>query len=157
MPQFDASGIVEGLECRLKPYADFDDVIPEPSDRQIAAFLKGLKDLMSGALATMGIGDGTDVTDPDQMMKALDDLEPDKFVEVQDGMAALHAALCGEVTDGDGNVTTPGRPSKEQILAVPMRRRMLFYQWLQTEVMSPEAAAPAGGGQANHLPLRAAV
>jgi hypothetical protein len=156
MPQFDASGVVEGLECRLKPYADFDDVIPEPSDRQIGEFIKGLKALMSGALATMGIEDGLDLTDPAQMMKALDELEPDKFVEVQDGMAALHAALCGEETDPEGTVTRPGKPSKAQILQVPMRRRNLFYQWLQTEVMSPEAAPGGGNGRVTVLPSRAA-
>jgi hypothetical protein len=143
MPQFDASGVVEGLECRLKPYADFDDVIPEPSDRQIGEFIKGLKTLMSSALKTMGIEDGLDLTDPGQMMKALDELEPDKFVEVQGGMAQLHSDLCS------------GRPSKEQILQVPMRRRNLFYQWLQQEVMSPEAATPAGNGQVRILPRAA--
>ena len=143
MPQFDAFGVVEGLECKLKPYADFDGVIPEPSDRQIAEFLKGLKTLMSSALKTMGVEDGTDVTDPDQVMRALDDLEPDKFVEVMDGMAGLHADLCS------------GQPSKEQILTVPMRRRQMFYQWLQAEVMSPEAATPGGNGQVLSLPRAA--
>lgn len=144
MPQFDAEGIVEGLACKLRPYADFEDVIPEPADRQIAEFLKGLKEVVGSALKTMGIEGDLDVTDSGQMMKALDDLEPDKFVEVQDGMAALHSALCS------------GRPSKEQILQVPMRRRNLFYQWLQGEVMSPEAAAPGGNAQISILPRAAA-
>lgn len=155
MPQFDALGVVEGLECKLKPYADFEDVIPEPSDRQIGEFLKGLKELMSGALKTMGLEGDIDITDPAQSLKALDDLEPDKFVEVQDTMAGLHAGLCGEETDTEGNVTTPGRPSKAQILQVPMRRRNLFYQWLQGEVMSPEAATPAGNAQVRILPRAA--
>jgi hypothetical protein len=155
MPQFDASGIVEGLECKLKPYADFEDVIPEPSDRQIGEFLKGLKTLMSSALTTMGIEGEVDATNPEQVMRALDDLEPDKFVEVMDAMAGLHAALCGEETGADGNVTKPGRPSKAQILAVPMRRRQMFYQWLQTEVMSPEAVTPGGNGQVLSLPRAA--
>jgi hypothetical protein len=144
MPQFDADAVVEGLECKLKPYADFEETIPEPSDRQIGEFLKGLKELMSGALKTMGIEEDVDLTDPGQMMTALDQLEPDKFVEVQDTMASLHAALCS------------GRPSKEQILLVPMRRRNLFYQWLQGEVMSPEAAPGGGSARVTVLPSRAA-
>jgi hypothetical protein len=156
MPQFDALGVVEGLECKLKPYADFEETIPEPSDRQIGEFLKGLKELMSGALATMGIEEGVDLTDPAQMMTALDQLEPDKFVEVQDAMAGLHAALCGEETDAEGSVTKPGKPSKAQILQVPMRRRNLFYQWLQGEVLSPEAAPGGGSAQVTVLPSRAA-
>jgi len=155
MPQFDAEGVVEGLACKLKPYADFDEVIPEPSDRQIGEFLRGLKELMSSALKTMGIEGEPDLTDPAQMMTALDQLEPDKFVEVQDAMAGLHAALCGEETDADGNVTRPGRPSKAQILQVPMRRRNLFYQWLQGEVMSPEAVTPGGNAQVLSLPRAA--
>lgn len=144
MPQFDAEGVVDVLQCKLKPYADFEEAIPEPSDRQIAEFLKGLKDLMSGALKTMGIEGNPDLTDPAQMMTALDELEPDKFVEVQDTMAQLHSALCS------------GRPSKEQILQVPMRRRNSFYQWLQGEVMSPEAAPGGGSAQVTVLPSRAA-
>jgi hypothetical protein len=155
MPQFDAFEIVEGLECKLKPFADFEETIPEPSDRQIGEFLKGIKELMSGALKTMGIEDGVDLTDPAQMMTALDQLEPDKFVEVQDTMAQIHAALCGEERDSGGNVTTPGRPSKAQILCVPMRRRNLFYQWLQGEVMNPEAATSAGNAQVMILPRAA--
>lgn len=143
MPQFDAFGIVEGLQCRLKPYADFDDVIPEPTDLRIATFLKGLKTVMASALTDMGVKEGTDLTDPAQMMGALDDLEPGKFVEVMDGMAGLHADLCS------------GKPSKEQILAIPMRRRQMFYQWLQTEVMSPEAVTPGGNGQVLNLPRAA--
>lgn len=144
MPQFDASGVVEGLECKLKPYADFEDVIPEPSDRQIGDFLAGLKQVMATAKDKLGMADEIDVTDPDQMAKALDALEPEEFVRVQDEMAGIHAALCSE------------RPSKAQVLAVPMRRRMLFYQWLQTEVMSPEAAPPAGNGRVTTLPRAAA-
>ena len=79
MPQFDASGVVEGLECKLKPYADFEDVIPEPSDRQIGDFLAGLKKVMATAKDKLGMADEIDVTDPDQMAKALDALEPERL------------------------------------------------------------------------------
>lgn len=143
MPQFDASGIVEGLECKLKPYADFEDVIPEPSDRQIGDFLAGLKKVYADAKQA-GMPDAVDTSDPDQVAEAIEALDPDQYVRFQDSMAGLHAALCSE------------RPSKAQILAVPLRRRNLFFQWLQQEVMSPEAAPPAGSGQVSTLPRAAA-
>jgi hypothetical protein len=142
MPQFDASGVVEGLECRLKPYADFDGLIPEPTDKQIGEFLAGMKRIMKEARDKLGLAEEIDVTDPDAMAKALDDLDPDEFVRVADEMAGIHAALCNDT------------PSKAQILAVPLRRRMLFFNWLQSEVMSPEAATPVGNGQVASLAQR---
>lgn len=146
MPQFDAETIVDPIKLKLLPYVEGFDwtVIAEPSDRQIGEFLKGLKELMSGAMKTIGIEDGVDVTDPEQMMRALDDLEPDKFVEVQETMAALHAGLCSDC------------PSKEQLLKVPMRRRMALFNWLQGEVLNPEAAPGGGNAQVTVLPSRAA-
>jgi hypothetical protein len=148
MPQFDASGIVEGLECKLRPYAEFDGVIPEPTDQQIGEFLSRLKKVLREAQDKLGRKDDTeeiDVTDTAQVAKALDDLDPEDFVKIADEMAALHADLCS------------GTPSKAQILAVPLRRRNLFYQWLQGEVMSPEAASPGGNGQVRTLPRRASA
>lgn len=145
MPQFDAEGIAEGLECRLKPYADFDGLIPEPSDQQIGEFLSALKRAITGARERMGAKEDIDVTDPDQVAEAVENLEPAEFVKMADEMAALHADLCS------------GTPSKAQILAVPLRRRTLFYQWLQGEVMSPEAGKPAGNERARTLPPAAAA
>jgi hypothetical protein len=146
MPQFDAETIVDPIKIRLLPYVEGFDwtVIAEPSDRQIGEFMQGLKEVMSGALKTMGIEDDVDLTDPAQMMTALDQLEPDKFVEVQDAMAAVHAALCSEC------------PSKEQLLQVPMRRRMALFNWLQGEVLNPEVAPGGGNAQVTVLPSRAA-
>jgi hypothetical protein len=137
MPQFDASSIVEPLQCKLRPYADFDDVIPEPSDQQVGVFLAGLKKVMTEANEKLGGAKDVDVTDREQVMAAIEELEPDDFVQVADEMAAIHAALCS------------GRPSKAEILSVPLRRRNAFYNWLQGEVLNPEAAPGAGNGQAS--------
>ena len=68
------------------------------------------------------------------MLKAIDELEPEKFVEVMTELADMHAKLCS------------GKPSRAQILAVPIRRRLALFAYLQGEVMSPELV-PAGGGQ----------
>ena len=81
--------------------------------------------------------------DPEAMLKAVDDLEPDKFVEVMTDLADMHSKLCS------------GKPSRAQILAVPIRRRFALYAYLQGEVMSPEAVPAAGGPQQNGLRLAA--
>lgn len=136
MPSFDAGSIVEPIHVKLMPFADFDADVQEPSDKQLGAFLSALKRLMgSGGLAAIGIEGGLiDTTDPDAMMKAVGELEPDKFVEVMTDLADMHSKLCS------------GKPSKAQILAVPIRRRFALFAYLQGEVMSPEPV-PAGGGQ----------
>jgi hypothetical protein len=153
MPQFDAEGIVEGLQCKLKPYADFDGLVPEPTDAQVGAFLAGLKKALRESRDRLGAKEQVDVTDPEQVAKAFDDMDPGEFERTADLMAGLHAALCGEHDLPDGT-HVPGTPSKEQILAVPSRRRVLFFRWLQNEVLSPEAAP--GGGKTQPRPLRAA-
>lgn len=144
MPQFDASGIVEALKCTLTPYADFDDVIPEPSDKQVGEFLTGLRRVMAQARDKLAAQGDVDVTDAAQVAKAIDELEPQEFVATAAELAALHAALCS------------GTPSKAQILKVPIRRRVHFYSWLQGEVLSPEAAPAGGSTPATRPPLRAA-
>ena len=136
MPQFDAADVVEPLECKLVPYADFNEVIPEPSDQQVGEFLAALKKLMAEANEKLGASKDVDITDREQVTAAIESLEPADFVKVADDMAALHAALCS------------GRPSKAQILSVPLRKRNAFYNWLQGEVLNPEAGTGAGNGQA---------
>lgn len=144
MPQFDAAGIVEGLDCKLKPYTDFDGTITEPSDLQIGVFLAGLQQIMREDRDRLRRGQEVDVTDPEQVMQAIDAMDPAQFERTAGALAELHAALCS------------GSPTAEQILAVPPRRRVLFFNWLQTEVLNPEAVTPAGNAQVRTLRQRAA-
>lgn len=145
MPLFDAGSVVEPIHVRLMPFAEFDADIREPSDKQLGEFLAGIRTLMGGgALAAMGLdGAEIDTRDPDAMMTALDALEPGKFVEVMTELAELHSKLCS------------GKPSRSQILSVPIRRRMALYAYLQGEVMSPEPVPAAGGQPQNGLRLAA--
>ena len=146
MPSFDAAAIVEPIHVKLMPYAQFDEDVQEPSDKQLGAFLSALKKMQAGGgLAAMGIEGGfIDITDADAVMKAIDELEPDKFVEVMRDLADMHSKLCS------------GKPSVAQILAVPVRRRFALFAYLQGEVLSPEAV-PAGGGQLTVLPRAAGL
>ena len=144
MPSFDAGSVVEPIHIRLLPYADFDADVREPSDKQLGEFLAGLKRLQRSGLASMGIEGGViDTRDTEATMKALDELEPEKFVEVMSDLADLHSKLCS------------GKPTKAQILAVPVPRRMLLFAFLQGEVMSPEPVPADGGQQQNGLRLAA--
>lgn len=135
MPKFEAASVVEPLNYDFAPYVAASGVIDEPNDRLVGTFMAGLQSLMKTGLGQMGL-DAKDLADaaedPDKMMEAISGLQPDEYVKVMDQMADLHAKLCG------------GRPTKAQLLKLPLRVRVLFYGWLQREVMSPEAATPAG-------------
>ena len=130
MPAFSAESVVEALDYSFLPYTDAKGTIREPTDKQIASFLTGVKKVVKESEDKLP--STVDAADPASVMDALDDLDPEDVVSLMGKMAGLYADLCS------------GDPSKAQILALPMRVRQQFFQWLQTEVMSPEAAPGAG-------------
>lgn len=130
MPAFSAESVVEALDFSFKPYTDAAGTIREPSDKQIASFLTGIKRVVKESEDKLPTT--VDAADPASVMDALDDLDPEDVVSMMGKMAGLYADLCS------------GDPSKTQILALPMRVRQQFFQWLQTEVMSPEVGPGAG-------------
>jgi len=140
LPAFSAESVVEALDFSFLPYTDAKGTIREPSDKQIAKFLTGIKKVVKESEAKLP--STVDAADPASVMEALDDLDPEDVVSMMGKMAQLYADLCG------------GDPSKAQILALPMRVRQQFFAWLQTEVMSPEAGPGAGKAQTGS-PLRA--
>jgi hypothetical protein len=138
MPGFQAEHIVEPLDYDFRPYVQAHGTIPEPTDKQIAAFLRGLKEVVDVVQADLP--DDVSADDPAAVLKAMDNLDPEKTIEQMGKMADVYAGLCS------------GTPTAEQISALPMRIRSIFFNWLQSEVMSPEAATPAGNGQVRTLP-----
>ena len=132
MPAFSAESVVEALDYSFLPYTDAKGTIREPTDKQIASFLTGVKKVVKESEDKLP---DVDPADPASVMDALDDLDPEDVVSLMGKMAGLYADLCS------------GDPSKAQILALPMRVRQQFFAWLQTEVMSPEAGPGAGRAQ----------
>jgi hypothetical protein len=118
-------------------------VVKEPTDRQIADYMTGIKtltkDLKEKLPDAFTTGGDVEIT---ALFMAVDDLDPEVVIAFHQGMAGLFAELCS------------GEPSKADILEVPIRIRVMFYAWLQREVMSPEAA-PGGGSNVTMLPARA--
>jgi hypothetical protein len=148
LPAFSAETVVEALDFTFA-YKVGDEAVPgpsgvikEPSDRQIAEFLQGIKDVVKSV--EKDIPGGVPGDDPAALLQAADDLDPERVVSLMAAMADKYAALCS------------GFPSAEQILALPMRRRQGFFLWLQQEVMSPEAGPGAGRAQVIQLPRAAA-
>jgi hypothetical protein len=148
---FDAGTAVEPYHIKLKPFTDFDEDLKEPSDKQIAQLLKDVQvimaDLRKSALTGVDLDmENLDEADPAQMLKAMEALQaidPEVFVHMQESMAGAYSALCS------------GRPTKAQLLKLPLRHRMMFYGDLQSEVISPEAGS-AAGAKVLKLPQRAA-
>lgn len=138
MPGFDAGTIVEALEYTFEPYVSAKGTVKEPSDKQIAEFMNGIKEVITKV--QKDLPDNIDPTDVAQIMAAMDDFSPEIMVTLADDMAEVFSALCS------------GRPTKIQMLALPPRRRTLFYNWLQQEVLSPEAVPGGGTGAVTTLP-----
>ena len=142
MPAFSAESVVEALDYSFLPYTDAKGTIREPTDKQIASFLAGVKKVVKESEDKLP--SGVDPADPSSVMDALDDLDPEDVVSLMGKMAGLYADLCS------------GDPDRGQILALPMRVRQQFFTWLQTEVMSPEAGPGAGRAPVRQLPRAAA-
>lgn len=138
MPSFKAESVVEALDWDFNPYVAAKGVIPEPTDIQVAEFLSALRAVIKEAQA--------DVPDevpsePAAIMEAIDNMDPEKTVEQMSKMCAVYAGLCS------------GTPGKEEIQALPMRVRTIFFTWLQEQVMAPEAASPGMNGTVSTLPI----
>lgn len=138
MPKFDAGSVVERLEFTFEPFHDARGIVPEPNDRQIADFLSGMKDVIKSAEGLAKLGD-VDPNDPQAMLDAMNSLDGDDYVTVMQQMCALFSKLCS------------GMPSAETLIQVPLRPRRLFFEWIQQEVLTPEAG-PAAGTQP--VPIR---
>jgi hypothetical protein len=144
MPKFDAGEVVESLEWDFtKAGVKAKGITPEPTDATIGRFMDGLKKLYEEAQKDMTIELGDDAT-PEQMLEAMSSLTGDSFVKFMADVAGLFADLCG------------GKPSKEQLLALPMRVRAHFYAWIQGEVVNPEVGPGGGTAVVRSLPTAAA-
>lgn len=145
MGGFNAATVVEPLDYDFRtkesPNARH-GVVKEPTDRQIADYMSGIKELTKSLKADLPEGLTDKDADLNDLFGAVDDLDPEVVIHFHQNMAGLFSQLCS------------GDPSKDDILAVPIRIRVMFYAWLQREVMSPEAA-PGGGSNVTKLPARA--
>lgn len=140
MAGFTAQGVVDALDYDFRPYVNAHGTTPEPTDQQISQFLKDIRDTVKGAEGKLP--EDLPGDDPVALLNALDDLEPDIVVQLMAQMSEAYSKLCS------------GKPSAQEISDLPMRVRQIFFNWLQTEVMAPEAAT--GGGNVRALSPRSA-
>lgn len=141
MAGFDAGTVVSPLDFTLRPYVDFNGRVPEPSDDQIAEFLNAAKDIMVAAQKDLNLE--VDPRDNVAMLAALEKLDPTVVLTTMKSMAEAYATLCS------------GKPSVKQLMGLPMRVRIKFFEWLRDEVINPEAGP--GAGTAPVIPLTRAA
>jgi len=143
MPMFDAGSVVESLEWDFtRAGVKAKGITPEPTDATIGRFLDGLKTLYEDAQKLGATGEEAD--SPEQMLEALSALTGEAFVEFMAKTAELFAGLCSD------------KPTKEQLLALPLRVRAHFYAWIQSEVVNPEVGPGGGTAVVRSLPTAAA-
>jgi len=146
MPTFDSSTVtVEDLAWDLHGFGvKAKGTIPEPSDGAIGKFLDDLKTLYAKAQGTGLDADLPENATAAQMMDALAGITGETFVAFMADLAGIFAELCGD------------KPTKANLLALPMRVRVKFYEWVQQEVVNPEAGPGAGNAVVRSLPSAAA-
>jgi len=133
MPTFDAGTVVEALDWDFHAAGvKAKGTIPEPSDAAIGTFLDEVKTLYSKAQKSGMAVDASEGLTPDQMLEALSAVTGDAYVEFMADLAGIFGKLCSD------------KPSKTNLLALPVRVRVKFYAWVQEEVVNPEAGTGAG-------------
>jgi hypothetical protein len=158
LPKFNAATVVEALEWTFEPLLKAKGVIKEPTDDQIVKFLTDVKELVTRLheearqrAASAAEAPGTDLVpagaesrNPADLVDAIEELDPAVVGEFHQELAGIFAELCSD------------DPSREVLLQLPMRIRVIFYSWLRQEVMNPEAAPGAGNAQVTTLRSAAA-
>jgi len=132
---FNAGNVVDPLDFTLMPFVQCEGTIKEPTDAQISTFLASVKTLASDL--RKDVPTLPENATQAQLLDAIDSLDPEIMLSMGKKMAVLYAALCS------------GKPSEEQLLALPPRIRNIFYAWLQEQVMDPEVVSGGGAPQAN--------
>lgn len=121
------SGQYGTLRYDFKTFGGIQGIVPDPSDEQIEAFMRGMREMAK----KYGGDEDLDVDNlsAEQLQDLLEDDSNLRITEAQQEIAELTSEL------------TSGSPNKEQLLALPFRVRQGFLRWLQTKLMDPEANA----------------
>jgi hypothetical protein len=142
MPNFNAATIAESLDYDFAPHVKASGTIPEPSDDQIGEFLDAVQGVMKEAQAM--VPEDLDTDNAAALLDAMNHLEAAEFVRITAKMSGVYSRLCSN------------HPTERQIQALPLRIRRLFFEWLQQEVINPEAVTDDGTAPAK-TPLSAVV
>jgi hypothetical protein len=148
MAGFSAGDVVEPLiydftntKVPIKGLEDCKGTIPEPTPLQVEKFLSASrKEAIRSRLEARELGFTDEDMTPEQILEALDRIDPARTAAARKRNAQILSELCS------GEVTTA------QLLKLPHRLLREFGNWVTTEVLSPEAGA--GGTNAQVLPLR---
>lgn len=134
MAGFTAATVVEPLKYSLKPYVDKTGTVKEPSDTQLDDFDRAITE-ETQRLRKL-VPKLPDRDDADAYLAAVEEAEranvSDEATSTFEIQARIHADLCS------------GEPSFDDLMALPRRVRMHFFNWLNKEVSNPEAGAAAG-------------
>jgi hypothetical protein len=145
MAGFDASSIVEPLKFTLRPFADVEGTIAEPTSLQVEKFFAdSRKEQLRAMREARELGLVPDDADSDEEMtpaqlekflEALAKIDPRRTAAARKRSAEILSALCS------------GQPTTGQLLELPLRILREFSAWIQGEVLSPEVSPGAGKPQ----------
>ncbi len=134
------SGQYGTLRYDFKKFGGVQGLIPDPSDEQIEEFMRSLrqvaKEFSDDDLDDVDVDNAT----AEELSELLDKDENLQLAAAQRAMCECYAQLC------------QGSPDAAALLALPLRVRQGFMQWLQRKLLSGEAsAADTSGSQARRI------
>jgi hypothetical protein len=120
---FDASAYGT-LRYDFKKFGGVQGMIPDPSDEMIENYMRALRDIAR----EFGEDEVSEDATPEEIQDALDNSNLE-IKAAQDAMALATSELC------------QASPSADELLRLPFRVRVGFFNWLQRKLMDPEASA----------------
>lgn len=121
MPKFDAANVVEALDWDFTSFDGGKGTTPEPTEKILAEFLRGLASVTSDIAKERG--DLPEDATPEQIIEQVEKLTTsDILADMFSKMSEVYGKLCQD------------SPSAEQIQKLPMRHRSAFFRYMADEV-----------------------
>ena len=117
---FTAATAVSALNYDLRPYAEIDGTVPEPSSKAIDAFFARLQEMAKEAGADLD-----DDAKPQEIAQAVTEIDENAMSNMTDSLLKATVEL------------TEGNPTRKELDNLPFRVQHAFFNWLVGEIMDP--------------------
>lgn len=114
------------VQYDMRPDVDLQGTIPDPSDEILREYFEDIKKFGE----SHGLNDvPTEYelrNNPERVQQMIDRMNSTDKIKVNHELTAIVAKLCQH------------KPSEEDILKLPYRKRVVFLRWIQDQLTSPE-------------------
>lgn len=143
---FKAADAVKPLDYDFNPFVPAAGTIPEPTTGQVERFFQDLRSIAAKVRELMGVAqrvaEGDKEMSDEDAADTIAKMDDNTIADMQGDLIDAVARLAGGEQDEDGNWIKEGKPSREEIAALPYRVLATFNAWIGGE-LRPEQPKPA--------------